>query len=141
MRLALLLAFSVTVFAQSAYQVNLSWVLSTTPGAGTQVERADGACGAPGQVFVILGPTLPTPTNTFSDSTVARGKTYCYRLFAVAGSDRSLPSSTVGAAIPGVLVPPSGFTATTTTATIIKDPNGNIVAQNSVTVTIPLEGQ
>ena len=136
MKLALFLLASVAAFGQVP-RYDISWTPSATPGLATLLERADGTCGTAGQVFTALtAAPIALPTTKYSDTTVVRGKSYCFRAFAVSGLDKSLPSNTVEAVLPPPLLPP-GLSGTLQIALMLRNSDGTVASNLSLTV--PLE--
>ncbi|MGH9528167.1 MAG: hypothetical protein ACRD2F_15920, partial [Terriglobales bacterium] len=89
----------------------LSWVASadasSTNPVTYQVERAPGNCGTAGQVFAAVG--SPQAGTTYTDSTVAGGQDYCYRVRSIGQNGaESGPSNLAAGAVPPF--PPNGLT-------------------------------
>lgn len=122
--LAILMAATTAVHAQTSYSVALAWTASTssttaTPGT-VKVFRAAGACPASGigtLTYSALTTTAPA-AGPYKDTAVANGTTYCYYLEAVVGSATSGPSNTFQAAIPASVTPPGTLGGTVTTVTV-----------------------
>ena len=104
---------------QNGSQVQLTWRDNATNETGFVVERATN-----GGAFVQI--TAPGPRNnrgnvTYSDTTVAAGNTYAYRVKAVRGAVSSAFSNTASVTVPNVPAAPSGLTATTARVSVLFD--------------------
>lgn len=91
----------------------LQWVEHTTNESGFVVERKSVACSLTGSFAAITttGPNI----NTYTDSLVTQGQTYCYRVAATNALGTSPYSNTVERAVPLVIpAPPSGLGAVVT---------------------------
>lgn len=100
--------------AQS-HSVTLSWTVSTddtttscaSPNTCLQnVYRATGACSSSSTFSVVSSPL--STANSFVDSNVSVGQTYCYQVTFVINGFESAPSNQVSAVI--LPSPPSGLT-------------------------------
>jgi fibronectin type 3 domain-containing protein len=78
-----------TATAASATSVDVSWTAVTGATTGYLVQRAKEVCGAPGTWLDIQ---TVGPVTTFTDTTVAAGTTYYYRIVAL-GAGQSAPSA------------------------------------------------
>lgn len=92
----LLALLGLTLTAQTAHQVTISWTDPNNP-TGTQynVYRATGPCTGSPTFAKILGPVSGLIVN---DTTIALGA-YCYYVTATNGTVESLPSPTAGATV------------------------------------------
>lgn len=108
-------------------QVDLSWTDGTVPGApgtlgnpkneiGYRVERADVVGGVPG-AYSVIGAALANET-TYSDTTIAGGAEYSYRVTAFNATGDSA-SNEVQVSYVGVPVAPSSLVVSLTTLTSV----------------------
>jgi hypothetical protein len=86
---------NLTVTPASSSQINLSWTDQSTNETGFQVERKTGAGGTYAQIA-----TAAANTTTYSDSGLAEGTTYVYRVRAVNSIDNSAYSNEASGATP-----------------------------------------
>jgi transcriptional regulator CtsR len=81
--------------AVSASQINLTWTDQSTNETGFQIERKTGAGGSYAQIG-----TAAANATAYSDSGVAEGTTYFYRVWAVNGTVNSAESNEANATTP-----------------------------------------
>jgi fibronectin type 3 domain-containing protein len=104
-----------TMSVIASTQINLAWTDNSTNETGFRVERKTGAAGTWSQIA-----SLGVNVRTFSNTGLAAGTTYYYRVRAYNASGNSGYSNEVMAATPSLLpTAPSGLTATTNSATQI----------------------
>lgn len=119
-RVLLLMLTAGCLLAQAIHSISFSWINGPGNPAGTTVTifRLTGVCPA------TVTQTGSTPTgftliagglagNSYTDSTVAGGTTYCYVGESVNGSSQSAPSNTLTDVVPS-LFPPQMFQVTST---------------------------
>lgn len=105
------LAASVSGSLATGPRIRLTFRDNATNESGFVIERgADGGAFLP---IVALGPRTNRGSVTYTDTAVAAGSTYAYRVFAVTGPSPSGYSNTVTAVVPQAPAAPSNFTATT----------------------------
>jgi FtsP/CotA-like multicopper oxidase with cupredoxin domain/transcriptional regulator CtsR len=95
---------------QTGPQVSLTWQDNATNETGFVVERSVNG-GAYVQIAA-PGPNTKTGNMTYTDKTVAAGKTYTYRVKAVSGTASSTYSNTTSVSVPTPPAVPSRFRAT-----------------------------
>jgi len=83
--------YDLSATAAATNRVNLAWTDASDNETGFRIERLTGI-----GTFTTVG-TVGSNVTTYSDTTVAPGVTYDYRVFAYNGSDDSLPSETATA--------------------------------------------
>lgn len=88
--------------AMAQHTVALSWAASATSGATYNVYRQQACSGN----FAKLNASAVT-ANSYTDSAVAGGETYCYQVTAVSGGLESAPTSSASATIPAALAAPA----------------------------------
>ncbi len=86
-------------------RVDLVWLDNASNELAYRLERR-----LVGGLFTTVA-TLPSNTVTFTDTTVADGKTYEYRVLAVNGQGDSAPSNLATAVTPSILTPPAAPTS------------------------------
>ena len=110
-KLPLFLLFAIlmagSALAQSSHSVTLNWTQSTTPGVtGNGVYVSLTSATGP---WSLLTQSL-APMVTYTDNTVASGKTYFYAVTALAGSAESVKSNAVTALVPANPFAPTSLT-------------------------------
>jgi hypothetical protein len=106
---------SLTVSVIASTQINLAWTDNSTNETGFRVERKTGASGTWSQIA-----SLGANVRTFSNTGLAAGTTYYYRVRAYNASGNSGYSNEVMATTPSLLpAAPSGLRATASSATQI----------------------
>lgn len=90
--------------AQAA--ATLTWTDNATDETAQEIERAPGTCAAPGTFAVVA--SVAANVQTYVDTTVTQGATYCYRLRALRNTTYSAYSNLAQFSPPAA---PSGLTA------------------------------
>jgi len=96
----------------SSSQINLTWTDNSLNETGFQVERKTGASGNWSTIA-----SLASNTTTYQNRSLAMGTTYYYRVSAINGIGRSIPSNEATATT--ALAQPSGLKATAVSTTQI----------------------
>ena len=95
-------------------QINLSWTDNSTGETGFKMDRSPSGCGS----FSQIGTTASNATS-YSDSGLPNGTNYCYQVRAYTSYLNSSYSGTTSCTTKNPPVTPSGFSATTVSATQI----------------------